>query len=111
MFYKNYDGAWQDNSGAITVNYDEYYHLVWVNREGASASTGTMDLYVNDVKDSNSGFNSYTTNGGPVNIIGGNWTSGYFNGVIPVMRRYTVALSDEQVEQHYKTYKTTFGLS
>lgn len=111
MFYKNYDGAWQDNSGAITVNYDEYYHLVWVNREGASASTGTMDLYVNGVKDSNSGFNSYTTNGGPVNIIGGNWTSGYFNGVIPVMRRYTVALSDEQVEQHYKTYKTTFGLS
>ena len=75
IHYRNYDGAWQAHDGNITVNHNQIYHLTWVNRLGGTNSTGTMDMYVNGVKDSASGFNSFTTNGGPVNAIGRNWFS------------------------------------
>jgi hypothetical protein len=105
MHYRNYDGSWKNHNSNITVNYNEYYHLVWVNR-GYNSS---MDLYINGVKDSTSGFNSYTTNGGPVNSIGKSWNA-YFDGTIPVFRRYNNELSDNEVYQNYISFKTPFGL-
>ena len=104
MHYRNYDGSWQNHNSSITVNYNEYYHLVWVNRSG-----GTMDLYINGVKDSVSGFSSTTSNGGPVNSIGKSWNA-YFDGCIPVFRRYSTSLTDIQVKQNFLSYKTIFGL-
>jgi len=60
MYYRNYDGTWQAISGNTTVNYNEIYHLVYVNRDGGSANSGSMDMYINGEKDSISGANSYT---------------------------------------------------
>ena len=106
MHYRNYDGSWKNHNSDITVNYNEYYHLVWVNR-GYNSS---MDLYINGIKDNTSGFNSYTTNGGPVNSIGKSWNA-YFDGSIPVFRRYDDELTDDEVYQNYMSFKTPFGLS
>ena len=109
MHYKNYDGVWRDHNSSTTLNYNQIYHIVFVNKEGVSASAGTMDMYINGEKDSNSGFNSYTTNGGPVNAIGRSWT-GYFDGDIHICKRYTTSLSNSEVKQNYNSYKTRFGI-
>ena len=109
MYYRNYDGAWQAISSNTTVNYNEIYHLVYVNRYGGSNNSGSMDMYINGEKDSNSGTNSYTTNGGPVNAIGRSW-AGYFDGEIYICKRYTTGLSDEEVKQNYNSLKSRFEL-
>jgi len=109
MYYRNYDGTWQSITSNTTVNYNEIYHLVYVNRVGLSTSSGTMDLYINGVRDSISGGNSYTTNGGPVNAIGRSW-AGYFDGEIHICKRYTTALSDSEVTQNYNAYKNRFDI-
>ncbi len=109
MHYKNYDGAWQSINSNTTVNYNEIYHLVYVNRDGGSDNSGSMDMYINGEKDSNSGTNSYTTNGGPVNAIGRSW-AGYFDGEIYICRRYTTGLSDEEVKQNYNALKGRFNI-
>ena len=109
MYYKNYNGSWQNHSSSTTLNYNQIYHIVFVNKAGASASDGTMDMYINGEKDSNSGFNSYTTNGGPVNAIGRSW-AGYFDGDIHVCKRYTSSLLGSEVKQNYKAYKNRFNI-
>jgi len=109
LYYRNYDGAWQAISSNTTVNYNEIYHLVYVNRYGGSDNSGSMDMYINGEKDSNSGTNSYTTNGGPVNAIGRSW-AGYFDGEIYICKRYTTGLSDEEVKQNYNALKNRFNI-
>ena len=109
MHYKNYDGAWQSINSSTTVNYNQIYHLVYVNRYGGSDNSGSMDMYINGEKDSNSGTNSYTTNGGPVNAIGRSW-AGYFDGEIYICKRYTTGLSDEEVKQNYNALKNRFNI-
>ena len=109
LYYRNYDGAWQAISSNTTVNYNEIYHLVYVNRYGGSDNSGSMDMYINGEKDSNSGTNSYTTNGGPVNAIGRSW-AGYFDGEIYICKRYTTGLSDEEVKQNYNAIKNRFNI-
>lgn len=109
IHYRNYDGAWQAHDGEITVNHNQIYHLTWVNRSGGTNSTGTMDMYVNGVKDGASGFNSFTTNGGPVNAIGRNWFS-FFNGQIFIFRYYNDGLTDQQVADNFNTIKDRFDI-
>lgn len=109
MHYKHYNGAWQSINSNTTVNYNQIYHLVYVNRYGGSDNSGSMDMYINGEKDSNSGTNSYTTNGGPVNAIGRSW-SGYFDGEIYICRRYTTGLSDEEVKENYNALKGRFNI-
>ena len=106
MHYRNYPGSagWQNHNSSTTVNYNQVYHLTYVNRVG-----NTMDMYINGVKDSSSGFTSTTSNGGPVNAIGRSW-NGYFDGDIHVCRRYTNALSDSEVAQNYNAYKNRFNI-
>ena len=109
MHYKNYNGSWQSINSSTTVNYNQIYHLVYVNRAGSSTTNGTMDMYINGEKDSNSGTNSYTTNGGPVNAIGRSW-AGYFDGDIHICKRYTRGLSDKEVKQNFNAYRKRFKL-
>jgi len=109
MHYKNYNGSWQSINSSTTVNYNQIYHLVYVNRAGSSTTNGTMDMYINGEKDSNSGTNSYTTNGGPVNAIGRSW-AGYFDGDIHICKRYTRGLSDKEVKQNFNAYRKRFGI-
>ena len=103
IFYKNYDGAWQDNYGNTTLSLNNWYHLTWVN------SNNTMKMYVNGVIDSDQ-FNSFTTNGGPCNAIGRNWFSS-FNGKIPMLKYYTESLTDEDVLNKFKSVKSQYNIS
>jgi len=109
LHYKHYNGEWQSINSNTTVNYNEIYHLVYVNRYGGSDNSGSMDMYINGEKDSNSGTNSYTTNGGPVNAIGRSW-AGYFDGDIHICKRYTRGLSDKEVKQNFNAYRKRFGI-
>jgi hypothetical protein len=106
IFYRNYNGTWQNNSGNTTLSTGEWYLLTWVNYGGATAQDGTMKMFVNGVPDSGV-FNSYTTNGGPCNAIGRNWFS-YYNGKIANIYIQTKSLSDEEVFQNYNAQKTRF---
>ena len=109
IHYRNYDGAWKNHDGNTTLPINNWYMLTWVNYEGASASDGTMKMYVNGVADSDT-FNSYTTNGGPCNAIGRNWTSAFYNGKIPQVSINTKSLSDAEVLQNYNATRSRFGL-
>ena len=109
IFYMNYDGAWKDHYGNTTLSTNNWYMLTWVNYVGASASQGTMKMYVNGVADS-SVFNSYTTNGGPCNVIGKRWGGTPFNGKISGVSINTKSLSDAEVRQNYNATKGRFGL-
>lgn len=103
IYYQNYDGSWQTHYGNTTLSFGTYYHFTWVN------INNTMQMYVNGQTDS-SIFNSYTTNGGPVDAIGRNWFSS-FNGKLPIFKYYNTALSADQVKQNYQQYKSRFNLS
>lgn len=109
IFYKNYDGAWQDHSGNTTLVAGTWYMLTWVNYEGASASEGTMKMYVNGVADSST-FNSYVTNGGPCNVIGRRWGSDEYNGKMASVHIYTTSLSDNQVAQNFNALRGRYGI-
>lgn len=106
IHYRNYDGAWKTHNGNTTLTTNRWYHLTWVNYEGASAALGTMKMYVDGVADS-SVFNSYATNGGPCNAIGSNWFS-KFNGKIANCYFYNKALTDSQIKRNFNAYKNRF---
>ena len=109
IFYMNYDGAWKDHYGNLTLTTNNWYFLTWVNYEGASASAGTMKMYVNGVADSDV-FNSYTTNGGPCNVIGKRWSGTSFNGKISQVSINTKSLSGAEVLQNFNATKSRFSL-
>ena len=100
IHYRNYDGAWQNHDGNTTLTTGQWYMLTWVNYAGASATDGTMKMYVNGIADS-SVFNSYTVNGGPCNAIGRNWGSTEYDGLIANIQFYTESLTDEEISQNY----------
>jgi hypothetical protein len=108
IFYRNYDGNWQNNLGNTTLSTNTWYMLTWVNYAGASDSLGTMQMFVNGISDSST-FNSYTINGGPCNAIGRNWFS-YFSGEIGNVQFYNKSLTSSEVAQNYNAYKSRFGL-
>ena len=98
IFYANYDGSWNYNYGNTTLNPNEWYFLTWVNYTG-----NTMKMYVNGVADS-SVFNSLTSNGGPVDAVGGTQGTpgGTFNGnIASVQWNIGTAFTDAQVLQNY----------
>jgi hypothetical protein len=109
IFYMNYDGAWKDHYGNLTLTTNNWYFLTWVNYEGASASAGTMKMYVNGVADSDV-FNSYITNGGPCNVIGKRWGGTSFNGKISQVSINTKSLSDPEILRNFNATKSRFGL-
>ena len=102
IFYANYDGSWNYNYGNTTLNPNEWYFLTWVNYTG-----NTMKMYVNGVADS-SVFNSLTSNGGPVDAVGGTQGTpgGTFNGnIASVQWNIGTAFTDAQVLQNYNATK------
>jgi len=108
IVYWNYAAPWQYNNGNTTLSANTWYMLTWVNYAGASNTLGTMQMFVNGVSDS-SIFNSYTTNGGPCNAIGKNYTQS-FNGKIATTQIYNRSLSSSEVTQNYNAQKSRFGL-
>jgi len=102
IFYANYDGSWNYNYGNTTLNPNEWYFLTWVNYTG-----NTMKMYVNGIADS-SVFNSLTSNGGPVDAVGGTQGTpgGTFNGnIASVQWNIGTAFTDAQVLQNYNATK------
>jgi hypothetical protein len=106
IFYANYDGSWNYHYGNTTLNPNTWYLLTWVNYAGASAALGTMKMYINGSPDS-SVFNSYTTNGGPVDAVGYSALfTGYFNGnIASVQWNIGKAFTDAEVLQQYNATK------
>ena len=111
IFYQNYDANpnWKYNYGNTTLSINTWYLLTWVNYAGASANLGTMQMFVNGVSDSGI-FTSYTTNGGPCNVIGKNYASSFFNGKISTTQIYNRSLSSSEITQNYNSQKSRFGL-
>jgi hypothetical protein len=109
VVYYNYDGQWRTNLGNTLLDPDEWYMISFVNYQGNSPQDGTMKIYVNGVADS-SVFNSYTTNGGPVDSIGYSiFSLGYFNGSIgSVQWNGGTAFNDSQILQQYNATKYRF---
>jgi hypothetical protein len=107
IFYQNYDGSWQPHYGNTTLNSNTWYHLTWVNYDGGSPSLGTMKMYVNGVADSST-FNSYTTNGGPVNAIGRGYNGIYSGNIASVQWNIGTSFTDQQVAQQYEATKDKF---
>jgi len=102
IFYANYDGVWNYNYGNTTLNPNEWYFLTWVNYDSQQ-----MKMYVNGGADS-SLFNSLTSNGGPVNAVGGTQGTpgGTFNGnIASVQWNIGTAFTDAQVLQNYNAPK------
>lgn len=94
IYYRNYDGVWNNHYGAINISDGRWHYLTWVN-----FSNQTMNMYVDGVLDGG-GFSSVTNNGGPVNSIGRNWsfsTDGYIDDV----RVYNRALSTTEITRLY----------
>ena len=108
IFYRNYNGSWQNNFGNTTISTGNWYMLTWVNYIGNSENLGTMQMFVNGISDSTI-FNSYVTNGGPCDAIGRNWFS-YFNGKIGMVQFYNKSLTNSEVTQNFNTYKTRYEL-
>jgi hypothetical protein len=65
-------------------------------------------MFVNGISDSGV-FNSYTTNGGPCNVIG-RFTTNHFNGKISVVQIYNRVLSSNEILLNFNSYKGRFGL-
>ncbi len=95
ILYENYNGTWDSHLGSTTVNNGAWHNLLWVNFQNQ-----TMQMYVNGIAEG-AAFNSFTTNGGPVNSIGRNWASAFFNGLIDEFQIYNRSLSAEQVKVIY----------
>jgi len=109
IHYRNYDNSgWKSNSGNTTLSVGRWYMLTWVNYAGASAPLGTMKMFVDGLADS-SVFNSYTTNGGPCNAIGRNWTT-YFNGRIGLVQFYNLSLTDSQVFENFNAHRSRYSI-
>ena len=112
IYYQNYDNNpnWKMNFGNTTLSTNTWYMLTWVNYAGASPNLGTMRMFVNGVSDSNI-FSSYTTNGGPCNVIGRFWGTRYFNGEVSTATIYqNKSLTSQEILQNFNATKTRFGL-
>ena len=104
IMYYHYNGSWHADYGNTTLSTGKWYMLTWVNYSNA-----TMKMYVNGVADSST-FSSSTTNGGPVNAIGRNWTSTNFNGKLSSLFIYNKSLSDAEIGKRFNETRGYFGL-
>lgn len=95
MFYQNYSNPWEEHEGNTVISRGNWHMLTWVNY-----SDNTMEMFVDGNLDSDR-FPSFTTNGGPCNIIGGFWGSDKFKGKIAKVLIYDKALTLEEIQQNY----------
>lgn len=96
------------NYPLITMEYDKYYHTVMTYNKGI------INHYLNGILIGSStlDFSTYGMTGyGDILYIGG-YPSTYYctNSNISVVKCYNRSLSDKEVLQNYKAYKTRFNL-
>jgi len=93
--YYHYNGTWLLKQGSIYINDDRWHHITWVNFTG-----NKMNIYVDGVLDLSQVDSTQST--GPVNQIGKNWTTNYFNGSIDDLRIYNDVLLDKITKLSFK---------
>ena len=101
--YYHYNGSWQTRYGNSTLSTGKWYMLTWVNY-----SNSTMKMYVNGVPDSST-FSSTTTNGGPVNAIGRNWST-EFDGKLSSLYIYNKSFTDSEIGELFNSTRGYFGV-
>jgi len=110
MSYHHYadigSGAtWNATYGNTNLSDNTWYHCVWANGTGGN---NTMIMYLNGVADC-SQFTSTTSNGGPIDVWGSNW-SGTFVGDMACMQYYHgTTLSADQILRMYNAQRKRFG--
>ena len=103
--YYYYSGAWRSIYSTATVAADTWTHLVLSRTSGNYVS-----LYINGELDSTTqaedagGVTGNTVNG-PVNVVGGYWSTGVFSGTMADFKVFNTALSSTQVKQMYDDSK------
>jgi hypothetical protein len=107
MAYQYYSGAWRYLYSTSTIPLTTWTHLVWVR-----TSENYVSFYINGVLDAgptqalgSGGSASSSTVNGPVNIVGGYWSSSVFNGRMSDFKVFNTALSSAQVKQMYNDSK------
>lgn len=109
------NGAWFDgNGGSATgsmvgpVNSGTWYHIVftWDGTSVKGYFNSQLQFTTNV-----SGLTAIRSGTTPRRIGMRSGTSQPFFGDLPVVRTYSTALSDKEVEQNYLSYKPRFGLS
>jgi hypothetical protein len=89
-----------------TVDSNKYYHLalVW---NGA-----TQKFYINGVEKKSMNLGSIVKTLSTTTSVGGEKNAAHrmMNGVVPLVKTYTRALSAQEVQQNYRAYKNRFDL-
>jgi hypothetical protein len=89
--YYHYNGSWLTKQGTSNVADGNWHFLTWVN-----FANSTMDMYVDGVLEADK-VASNLSSPGPVNQIGKNWTTDYFNGSIDDIRIYSTSFTPAEV--------------
>ncbi len=107
MTYQYYSGAWRYLYSTSTIPLTTWTHLTWVR-----TADNFISFYINGVLDAgptqalgSDGSASSSTVNGPVNIVGGYWSSAVFNGRMADFKVFNTALSSTQVKQMYDDSK------
>ena len=107
MTYQYYSGGWRYLYSTNTIPLTTWTHLAWVR-----TIDNYISFYINGVLDAgptqalgSGGSASSSTVNGPVNIVGGYWSSAVFNGRMSDFKVFNTALSSTQVKQMYDDSK------
>jgi hypothetical protein len=103
MTYWTSANGWRYANTSLSAG--TWYHVAWV-WEGT-----TLRWYLNGVADGSYTFSTFSPYGLGINSIGYFPNERYMNGKIPVAKVYNRALSASEINTHYYSYKTRFGLS
>ena len=103
--YYYYSGAWRSIYSTASVSVDTWTHLVMSRTSGNYVS-----FYINGELDSTTqaedagGVTGNTVNG-PVNVVGGYWSTGVFSGSMADFKVFNTNLSSAQVKEMYDDSK------
>jgi hypothetical protein len=113
LVFEVYGSSWFD---AITFDSTQDYSVdTWYHLVGVWKANERLKLYRNGSANGNvpwaTGLTQAAVRSGDTNTIVGQRGSGnYFDGNIPIVRLYTVALTEAQVLQNFNAQKSRFGL-
>lgn len=98
--------TWNSRYGSTNLSTNTWYHCVWANGTGGN---NTMIMYLNGSADI-SQFTSTTSNGGPIDVWGGNWNS-VFAGDIACAQFFSgTTLTASQITKMYNAQRKRFGV-
>ena len=106
-FFVGNNSTYQDYTGSLNVPINTWSHIS-VSYDG----TSTMRIYVNGVADTTASWSGgcvYNTTSNLVQI-GSVINSGYFPGSISNLQLYNRALTQQEIQQNFNTYRRRYGI-